>query len=402
MQGSFMIQARYYAMIVLALGGSWVGFRLYSYFFDTTSPLLVIRGIDAQAYYAGDATCQISSTKTGELSLLLDDTVLADKFPISTSNHDYAFIIPTTALVHGKHTLKACIVDSCFCKNKTEIVRDFYVDNTVLQAALIKSEPIYKVFQGRTLHIQLQVNKPIAQANIELLSRTYRCLPESKNSLVYEAFIPVTCEEKPNEYLLTANVFDHVGNSITLENKFQVVIYPFKKQALQVAAEKMEEEEKLGHDVKHFEDLVEAVTQKSPTEKLWHGSFCTPIDIERVSCEFGTVRTTQRKGRYAHKALDVLNAPKSVVWACQDGVVAIKERFAFSGNTVVIDHGLGLISMYCHLDDFAHINVGEKIAKGSPLGTLGKTGYASGYHLHWEMRLCNIAIDPMQWTRETF
>jgi murein DD-endopeptidase MepM/ murein hydrolase activator NlpD len=58
--------------------------------------------------------------------------------------------------------------------------------------------------------------------------------------------------------------------------------------------------------------------------------------------------------------------------------------------------------MFFHLDDFAPINVGDKVAKGRPLGYLGKTGYASGYHLHWEMRINNIPVDPMQWTNSTF
>ena len=53
-------------------------------------------------------------------------------------------------------------------------------------------------------------------------------------------------------------------------------------------------------------------------------------------------------------------------------------------------------------EDFADIEVGQKVAKGNPVGTMGKTGYAQGYHLHWEMRLNNIAIDPMQWTKANF
>jgi murein DD-endopeptidase MepM/ murein hydrolase activator NlpD len=58
--------------------------------------------------------------------------------------------------------------------------------------------------------------------------------------------------------------------------------------------------------------------------------------------------------------------------------------------------------MFFHLEDFANINVGDKVAMGRPVGTLGKTGHATGYHLHWEMRINNIPIDPMQWTREIF
>jgi len=103
-----------------------------------------------------------------------------------------------------------------------------------------------------------------------------------------------------------------------------------------------------------------------------------------------------------HRALDVINTPKSVIWSTQDGVVVLKDRFELSGNTVVVDHGCGVLSLFYHLDDFADIEVGQKIAKGNPVGTLGKTGYASGYHLHWETRVNNIPVDPMQWTKETF
>lgn len=240
------------------------------------------------------------------------------------------------------------------------------------------------------------------EANIAALSQNYCCFPESKNSSVYEAFIPITCEENPNEYLFSVDVMDRVGNKVRLDNKFQVVLFPFKKHSLQVSNEKVKEEEEQGKDTKLFEERFEELTQNSPQEKLWKGPFCTPIEVQRVSTEFGTVRTTQHKGRYAHKALDILNLPKSVVWAPQDGVVVMKDRYAYSGNTIIIDHGLGVLSMLCHLDNFATIEVGDKIAKGNPIGTIGKTGYASGYHLHWEMRLDNVAIDPMQWTNPVF
>ena len=103
-----------------------------------------------------------------------------------------------------------------------------------------------------------------------------------------------------------------------------------------------------------------------------------------------------------HKGLDLANAPKSVVWAPHDGVVVHKERYAFTGNTVMIDHGWGIFSFFFHLDNFADIKVGQKIAKGNPIGTLGKTGYATGYHLHWEMRVNNVQVDPMQWTKTNF
>ncbi len=187
-----------------------------------------------------------------------------------------------------------------------------------------------------------------------------------------------------------------------LDNKFQVVAYPFKKVNMHIDEEIIKQEEALGQSTNLFEDRMAKLTECSAKEKLWKGAFCTPIDIARVTGEFGTVRTTQHKGRYAHKAIDVVNAPRSVVWAPQDGVVVMKDRYEHSGNTVVIDHGYGILSLFFHLDNFTKIAVGDKVAKGNPIGYIGKTGYAKGYHLHWEMRVNNIAIDPMQWTKTTF
>ena len=193
-----------------------------------------------------------------------------------------------------------------------------------------------------------------------------------------------------------------MGNTINLENKFQVVAYPFKKTTLRIDAKKIEKEKEAGKATSEFEELLEQLNTQSPQKKLWRGAFCTPIDIIRTTCEFGTIRTTQQKGKYQHKAVDIINMPKSVVWAAQNGIVVMKDRFEESGNTVAIDHGWGIISMYFHLNDFANITVGQKISKGNPIGTMGKTGYAKGYHLHWEMRVNNIPIDPMQWTKRTF
>ena len=248
----------------------------------------------------------------------------------------------------------------------------------------------------------MQVNKKINVAKAHALSNEYSCFPEKKNSSIYETFIPVPCEETPNEYLVSVEIQDRVGNTLTLENKFQVVPYPFKTQTLRVSDKKLEQERELGKNETDLAEILEKLTASSPKEKLWCGTFCTPIEVASTATEFGTVRTTQEKGKYRHNALDICNTPKSVVWASQNGVVALKERFVDSGNTVVVDHGHGVLSMYFHLEDFADIEVGKKIAQGNPIGKIGKTGYATGYHLHWELRINNTAVDPIQWTKQSF
>lgn len=388
----------------LVLIGSlgFVGYKSYLYFFDPSVPCIQLSGLEQGGYYCGDVQCCIALSKPGELTVKLDGQPLVNKFKIGTAHQEQAFPIPTRSIPNGNHTVRIECCDATYNKNKMAQDISFMVDNVPLQAAFVKADSDYKVFQGRTLHVQFQVNKDVKEAYVQVLSTKYRCFPESKNSLIYECFVPIPCEETPNEYLFSIVVTDNVGNSLMLDNKFQIVAYPFKKQNLALDPQKVQEERQLGMSERKREECFEQLAQNSVAEKLWRGNFCTPIDIQTVTCDFGTVRTTQEKGRYIHKALDVINAPKSVVWSTQDGVVALKERFEDAGNTVAIDHGCGVISYFYHLDEFANIEVGQKVAKGNPVGTIGKTGYAKGYHLHWEMRVNNIAIDPMQWTKQTF
>lgn len=374
---------------------------IYYYFFDKQAPLLVLTGITVGASYAGDVNCSLLLNKKSKVTMWLDMVLIADKHLVPASDI-HNFIIPTKTMGNGKHNLKVEAIDTTFAQNKTVVDYPFIVDNQPLNGVFIGFEEIHKVFQGRTIHVQIQFNKLVSSVVARFLSQTYDCFQESNHSMVYETFIPVQCEENPNEYLLTVEAVDAVGNTLTLETKIQIVLFPFKKHTLAVSEEKMKKEEELVESEKDLGLLLEDLTNRSPKQKLWKGVFCTPIDIVRTTCDFGTIRTTQRKGRYAHKAVDVINAPRSVVWAPQDGVVVVKERFLYSGNTIVIDHGYGILSLFGHLDDFAKINVGDAVKKGSPIGTLGKTGYASGYHLHWEMRVGNVPVDPMQWTKPNF
>ena len=396
-----MIRLKHILLLVAAVLIGWVGWGSYFYFFDKTLPGLSLLGLQDDGYYCGDIQCAVSSNKPGEISVWLDGQPLINKFKLAYREQEHPFAIPTKTITNGKHVLKAEFTDATFRKNNVTIEREFNVENTPLQAAFVKPDADYKVFQGRTLHLQFQVNKEIKEAKVQALANTYPCFPESKNSLIYESYIPISCEENPNEYLFSIEVTDKVGNTLTLDNKFQVVMYPFKKQTITVSDEKIKEEKELAQ-ADNIEQTIEELTKNSLQEKLWRGAFCAPIDITRVTCEFGTVRTTQQKGRYAHRALDVINAPKSVVWATQNGVVALKDRFGGSGNTVIVDHGMGILSLFFHLEDFANISVGQKIAKGNPIGTIGKTGYATGYHLHWEMRVNGVPVDPMQWTKAIF
>lgn len=381
-----------------------IGYRLYGYFFDTSSPNVSIANFVQDGWYSGDLAILVSGDdayKVADISVQLDGKPLVTRHRINRRTFEYTIPLATKTLAQGKHQLRIDVCDGSYRRNTTTQSVGFCVDNTPLHAAFVKNSD-YRIFQGRTLHVQFQVNKEIKQARATALSQTYSCVPETPNSLIYECFIPIKSDEAPNEYLLSIEVEDRVGNIVTLETKFNVVLFPFKKQNLAVNHEKFQKEQELGRPQRELEDALIELLAKSPQEKLWQGVFYLPCEMRGISTEYGTLRTTQERGKYPHNAIDILGTPRSVVWASQDGLVVLKGRYVSSGNTVVIDHGCGIFTLYFHLDTIAPIEVGDRIKKGNPIGTLGMTGYASGHHLHWELRVQNIAIDPVQWTRHDF
>jgi murein DD-endopeptidase MepM/ murein hydrolase activator NlpD len=89
------------------------------------------------------------------------------------------------------------------------------------------------------------------------------------------------------------------------------------------------------------------------------------------------------------------------IYAPAAGTVVLAERLTVRGNAVVIDHGLGLFSGYWHQSQLAVVVGQEEVQAGDLIGFSGDTGLVTGPHLHWEMRLNGIAVEPLQWAQQS-
>jgi murein DD-endopeptidase MepM/ murein hydrolase activator NlpD len=87
--------------------------------------------------------------------------------------------------------------------------------------------------------------------------------------------------------------------------------------------------------------------------------------------------------------------------AAADGTVVFSETLELRGQTVIIDHGMGVMTSYFHLSEI-FVDVGVDITVGQPIGLGGSTGLSTGPHLHWEMRIMDVPVDGMRWTEELF
>jgi len=112
-----------------------------------------------------------------------------------------------------------------------------------------------------------------------------------------------------------------------------------------------------------------------------------------VSSNFGLRRILNGEVRNPHAGLDIAAPTGATVFAPAAGTVSLTGSFYFNGNTIFIDHGAGLISMFCHLSSIG-VQRGDVLRKGQKIGRVGATGRATGPHLHWSVSLNGQRVDP--------
>lgn len=144
---------------------------------------------------------------------------------------------------------------------------------------------------------------------------------------------------------------------------------------------------------------LRALAAKSPAEFLWRGPFL-PLPNGQVMSAFADRRSYVYGGkqvdRQDHLGFDLAAIRQAPVPAGNGGVVALARYFGIYGNTVVLDHGYGLMSLYAHLSSIS-VAEGARVARGQELGRTGESGLAGGDHLHFTTLLHGLAVNPVEW-----
>ncbi len=197
---------------------------------------------------------------------------------------------------------------------------------------------------------------------------------------------------------LITTIGDHVviaqSAKSTTELPFEVIEKTYREQHLTVENQRLVNP--LAEDMKRIQAesalIQTAYARFSPMPKRLNPIALPVRGI--VTSEFGFRRFFNGQPRNPHSGIDIAAEHGTPVKSPAPGVIALTGNFFFNGNTILVDHGGGFISMLCHLSQI-NVHPQQQIERNSILGMVGATGRATGPHLHWSVSLQGTRVDPL-------
>jgi Peptidase family M23 len=218
---------------------------------------------------------------------------------------------------------------------------------------------------------------------------------EEEKSSTLHGLIGVDLEKAPGRYEWKVSWPAAKGNaescSVTIivrGGKFSTEHLKVEKQFVAPDPEQLKRAEE---DQKKMRAIYDTVTPK----RLWEGKFRLPLKDVTTGGNFGRRRVLNGEAHSPHAGVDFPAAAGTAVFASQSGKVVLAENLYYSGNTVVIDHGYGIYTMYAHLSEIG-VRPGEMVKVGGEIGKVGATGRVTGPHLHWGLTIDHARVNAMQ------
>jgi murein DD-endopeptidase MepM/ murein hydrolase activator NlpD len=218
---------------------------------------------------------------------------------------------------------------------------------------------------------------------------------EGEKSGILHGLIGVDLEKAPGRYAWKVSWKNAAGEEnscsamVTVRSgKFPIERLKVEKQFVQPDPEQQKRAEE---DQKKMRAIFQTVTP----ERYWEGKFLLPLQGVTTGGNFGRRRILNGEARSPHAGVDFPALAGTPVFAAQAGKVALAEELYYSGNTIVIDHGYGIYTLYAHLSAI-EVMAGDRVTPGSEVGKVGATGRVTGPHLHWGLTVESARVNAME------
>jgi murein DD-endopeptidase MepM/ murein hydrolase activator NlpD len=210
-----------------------------------------------------------------------------------------------------------------------------------------------------------------------------------------QALLGVDLEKAPGDYELSVSAITENGEHAECTVRLAVRAGKFATESLTVQKQFVEPNEQQAQRAVAEQEKLRRIFDHITPEKLWHGRFRLPLTGGVRGTNFGKRRILNGQARSPHTGADFPAPTGTPIHATQSGRVVLAEELYFSGNTVIIDHGLGIYSLYGHLSA-TDVAVGDAVKAGAVIGKVGATGRVTGSHLHWGVTVNKARVNPIQ------
>lgn len=250
--------------------------------------------------------------------------------------------------------------------------------------------------EGKTGRIRITTANP-ATVTIQFLDKPVAV--STADNVSHLAFAAIPLGTPVGIYALSITVTEFSGAVTPLTFNVQVNSGRYGTQYVTLPSNKVE---LLAPAVEQNEmAILQRVTAPVTSERYFAGPMGLPAAAPMFS-EYGATRAFNGQGlTHYHTGADFAGAPGTPVIAASAGRVVLADTLNIRGIAVVIDHGWGVYTVYGHMSD-RYVSIGDFVQAGQAIGIIGSTGRATGAHLHWEVWVNQIAVDPMQWALEAF
>jgi murein DD-endopeptidase MepM/ murein hydrolase activator NlpD len=249
-----------------------------------------------------------------------------------------------------------------------------------------------RLCQGEILKISLASTVTISGARALFNGREFIFVPNEGETSFF-ILIGIGLDAEPGNYDLAVTVSLPGGRERHFNTKIAISEGTFRKRRINVDRKYISPSPEAEERIVKEQALTRDIYGKSEPRWLGRGNFILPVK-GKLEKNYGDRRIFNNNRRSRHRGIDIRSPTGRIVRAANSGRIAMARDLYFAGQTVIIDHGIGLFSMYCHLSALS-VKEGTSVKKGQVIGRVGSTGRATGPHLHWGIRLSDNYVNPL-------
>jgi murein DD-endopeptidase MepM/ murein hydrolase activator NlpD len=245
--------------------------------------------------------------------------------------------------------------------------------------------------QGQTLAVWLEARRPVS-FELRLDGTAYPVISQGRRGW---ALVSIPSLTPPGDETLTVTAGDTV---VAIPVPIEAGTFDMYHIPAEVSRPILDQAQKVRAEAARLTALC---SSRSATGWTPRSRFSSPLEgVFPRSSPYGSRRTYEPDPTVsAHEGEDYSAPAGTPVNAPAAGFVVLAEPLFVRGNAVVLDHGSGVFTGYWHLQELA-VHPGDRVEAGQLLGRVGSTGLSTGAHLHWELRVGGVAVDPLQWVEE--